>query len=76
MRSYSVVFGCIGVILAIDPDDLLFTLWNKDYDTHFQPVTHAQRDFLDEPFGGTILGSYVMTGFIAVIPLGQRQRWA
>ena len=72
----SAIFGLFGLLLAVSPDAFVFRPWTEAYVEFFSPSGGEERRFLLVPLGATLLGSYVMTGLIAAIPLKRAERWA
>lgn len=72
----SIGFALVGLLLALAPDSLPFTLWLERYGERFAPASPDQRHFFSGMLGGTILGFYVTAAFIAAIPFRRRERWA
>ena len=75
-------FAGIGVAVATAGDSALFGAWNAGVAEVFgngdalDPAAAELKSFLLGPLGGTILGSYVLCGFVAAIPFARRERWA
>lgn len=76
------VFASVGIAVAGFGDTPLFSMWNDGFREAFAdgaelgPETARAKSFLLGPLGGTILGSYVLCGFVAAIPFARRERWA
>lgn len=76
------LFGLVGIGVAVFPDAPMFTLWNEEFRSVFASgetltaETENAKRFLLGPLGGTILGSYVLCGFVSAGPFGRREPWA
>ncbi len=77
----SVVFGLVGVLVALAPESFFFAHWNAALAEVFfageVPAEAAHlKTFLLGPLGGTIAGSYVLQLAIVLGPFRKRERWA
>ena len=76
------LFASVGVLVAAGNGLPLFAPWNAGVDAVFAEGdvlgSEAQevKSFLLGPLGGTILGSYVLCGFVAAGPFARREPWA
>jgi hypothetical protein len=76
------LFGGVGIAVAIAGDSPPFAAWNAGIREVFSngaplsPESTDLKSFMLGPLGGTILGSYVLCGFIAAGPFARRERWA
>jgi len=76
------MFGSVGIAVALFGDSPPFSLWNAGFREVFAggaeltPETARAKSFLLGPLGGTILGSYVLCGFVAAVPFARREPWA
>lgn len=76
------LFGSVGIAVALFSDSPMFSLWNASFAQVFAegaalaPEAARTKSFLLGPLGGTILGSYVLCGFVAAVPFARRERWA
>lgn len=75
-------FAIVGVAVATLGDSPLFACWNAGVRTVFADGARLDsqaaglKGFLLGPLGGTILGSYILCGFIAAGPFARREPWA
>ncbi len=76
------LFAGVGVLVAVENTLFVFDAWNGGIDAVFGedgaigPEATRVKSFLLGPLGGTILGSYVLCGFIAAGPFKRREPWA
>ena len=76
------VFGCVGIAVAVAGESAVFEGWNGGVRDVFAdgrelgPEAVEVKNFLLGPLGATILGSYVLCGFIAAGPFARQERWA
>ncbi len=77
-----VLFGAIGILIALWPDNPMLYLWNKYFGVVFgnngqlSAQANEVKHFMAGPLGGTILGSYILCFFVARYPFAERKTWA
>ncbi|MCH2173732.1 hypothetical protein MK489_23390 [Myxococcota bacterium] len=77
-----IVFSGIGLLVATLNALPVFGPWNDGFDTVFAESerlgaeAQAVKSFLLGPLGGTILGFFVLSGFVAAGPFKRREPWA
>lgn len=82
LYNTSILFACIGVVLAFFNDSIFFSLWNEylqiwlGIEGEMPSNLLKFKDFILAPLGGTIAGSYILMAFIAKYPFRNREKWA
>ena len=76
------LFAGVGVVVATLNTLFVFDAWNAGIDAVFGndgpvgPEATRVKTFLLGPLGATILGSYILCGFVAAGPFKRRESWA
>jgi len=76
------LFAGVGILLATLDSLAIFGPWNAGIDAVFAEneqigsEARAVKSFLLGPLGGTILGMFVLCGFVAAGPFKRREPWA
>ena len=76
------LFAGVGLLVSVFNNAFMFDLWNHYFAQHFgkngviSPEAQNIKTFLLGPLGGTILGSYILMGFIAKYPFKEKEPWA
>lgn len=81
LLAVSIIFTIMGIIIAIMPDSILFSLHTEATGNRFfggQLPAEAEnfRRFLFGPIGGTIAGYFLLQTFIVYGPFKSREPWA